>query len=79
MKNTLLLVLRIYKRIISPLLVRVFGNGCRYTPTCSEYTIEAVRKLGPAKGLLLGLRRFIRCNPFFAGGYDPLPKKLGVN
>jgi len=46
---------------------------CKYTPTCSEYAIQALRKYGAVKGSLLALWRFLRCNPFAKGGYDPVP------
>jgi putative membrane protein insertion efficiency factor len=58
-----------YKRVISPLL----PPACRFTPTCSEYMYEALQKYGPLKGLSLGIRRVLRCNPFCKGGYDPVP------
>ena len=49
--------------------------SCRYSPTCSDYTLEAVERFGTAKGLLLGLRRIISCHPFSKGGFDPVPRK----
>jgi len=61
--------LRGYKRWISPLL----PPACRYTPTCSEYTREAIERHGLVKGAWLGLRRVLRCHPFHPGGYDPVP------
>ena len=57
-----------YKRFISPVLPR----SCRFYPTCSEYCRSAVAKYGALKGLALGAWRVLRCNPFGAGGYDPL-------
>lgn len=69
MKRAVLLLLRSYKRIVSPLLPR----ACRFEPTCSVYMYEAVEKNGVAKGLYLGLKRLLRCHPFSAGGYDPVP------
>jgi len=51
----------------------MFPPSCRYTPTCSQYTLEAVEKYGPIKGLFLGFKRILRCNPFFPGGEDPVP------
>lgn len=59
-------------RYFSRILRLVFGPGCRYQPTCSNYTKEAVEKYGPIKGLFLGLKRVLRCNPFMKGGYDPV-------
>jgi len=64
---------RLYQKYLSPLL----GNNCRYTPTCSEYMIEAIRIHGPLKGLWLGFCRILRCNPFGGYGYDPVPAKKG--
>ena len=47
--------------------------SCRYTPTCSEYAIEAIKKHGPFKGLYLAVRRLLRCHPWGGSGYDPVP------
>jgi hypothetical protein len=68
MQRTILVLLRIYKQFVSPLL----PSACRFYPTCSEYTMEAVRKFGPARGLWMGVKRISRCHPFHAGGYDPV-------
>lgn len=62
-------VIQFYQSFISPLL----PDSCRYTPTCSQYGIEAVKKYGPLKGLWLTFKRILRCNPFCKGGYDPVP------
>ena len=70
MKRVLLWLLRFYKREISPLL----PNACKYTPTCSEYAMEAIEVHGVLKGSLLAVWRLLRCNPFSRGGYDPVPK-----
>lgn len=59
----------IYKRVISPVL----PPSCRYTPSCSTYMIEALKKHGPVKGLYLGIRRILRCHPWGGQGYDPVP------
>ena len=61
--------IRFYQRRISPLT----GPTCRFHPTCSQYTLEAVQKYGSLKGSWLGLRRIFRCHPFHPGGYDPVP------
>ena len=65
----LLGLIRFYQRAISP----YFPPCCRYTPTCSQYALEAVKKYGPFKGGYLAVRRILRCNPFHPGGYDPVP------
>ncbi|MDY5731318.1 MAG: membrane protein insertion efficiency factor YidD [Eubacteriales bacterium] len=70
MKNILLGLLRFYKRKISPNL----KSACRFSPTCSEYAQTAIERYGAGKGSLLALRRILRCNPLFKGGYDPVPE-----
>ena len=69
MKKLVLGLLSIYRRVISPLL----PPSCRFTPTCSQYTYEAVDRYGIVKGGWLGVKRIVRCNPFNPGGYDPVP------
>jgi len=64
-----LLFLRAYKRFISPILPPM----CRFEPTCSVYTMQAVEKYGAARGVWLGMRRLVRCHPFNPGGWDPVP------
>ena len=73
MTGALIYILKFYKKAISPYLEFVFGHACRFTPTCSEYTIEALGRLGTVKGLELGFKRFARCNPFGTPGFDPVP------
>lgn len=71
-KKLMIFLIRTYQMTISPR----FSNGsCRYTPTCSQYAIEAIEIHGIFKGTLLAIRRILRCNPFFKGGYDPVPPK----
>lgn len=70
-KRILLLTLDIYKVVLSPL----FWGSCRFTPSCSNYMREAINIHGNLKGVYLGLRRLLRCNPLFRGGYDPVPMK----
>lgn len=61
--------LKVYKRFISPCLPR----ACRFEPTCSVYMYQAIQKRGLIRGALLGMRRLLRCHPFSAGGFDPVP------
>ena len=68
-RGAALLLLRGYKRFLSPLLPPM----CRFEPTCSVYTMQAVEKHGAARGLWLGMRRLARCHPFNPGGWDPVP------
>jgi putative membrane protein insertion efficiency factor len=69
MKKILVILIRFYQYAISPYL----GRRCRYFPTCSEYTVEAVEKHGALKGGWLGAKRICRCHPWHPGGYDPVP------
>lgn len=73
MTRAALVALRWYKRAVSPLL----PPACRYTPTCSEYAMEAIERHGLLLGSLLGARRVLSCHPFARGGYDPVPEHLG--
>lgn len=61
--------IRFYRRFISPFT----PASCRFTPTCSQYALEALRKHGPLRGLWLSLRRLLRCHPWGGSGYDPVP------
>jgi conserved hypothetical protein YidD len=71
MKYVLIFFIKGYKKLISPLL----PNTCRFTPTCSEYAITALRRFGTFKGSFLSIKRIFRCNPFFEPGHDPVPEK----
>ena len=62
--------IKLYQLFISPML----PNTCRHLPTCSEYTIEAIKKYGALKGIIKGLYRIVRCNPLGSSGYDPVNK-----
>ena len=64
--------IKIYKYLISPLI----GPSCRYIPTCSDYSIEALKTHGFLKGLLLSLKRIMRCHPFGNSGFDPVKKEM---
>lgn len=72
MKKLLLAALRFYKSQISPAL----PSACRYSPTCSEYAMQAVERYGAVRGSLLAIRRVLSCNPFARGGYDPVPDRI---
>ncbi len=65
----LVVLVRFYQVVISPLK----PPSCRYSPTCSQYMLEALKKHGPFKGLYLGLRRIAKCHPWGGSGYDPVP------
>ena len=69
MKNILIAMIRFYQKFLSPLK----HTRCSYTPTCSQYGLEAIQKYGAVKGSLLACWRILRCNPFSKGGYDPVP------
>lgn len=64
-----ILLIKAYQNIVSPFLPKV----CRFNPSCSNYTIQAIEKHGVFKGIGLGIWRILRCNPFSAGGEDPVP------
>ena len=68
MKKILINLIGKYQKYISPIL----GNNCKYYPSCSEYTKQAIEKYGAVKGSFYGIKRIFRCNPFSKGGYDPL-------
>ena len=68
MRKIIIFLIKFYQKAISPFL----GRRCRFYPTCSEYTKQAVEKYGALKGLYLGLIRILKCHPFHKGGYDPL-------
>ncbi len=75
-KKALLFLIRTYQLTISP---RFSHGSCRYYPTCSQYAAEAIELHGVFKGCLLAVRRILRCNPLFKGGYDPVPPKKEKN
>jgi len=63
----------VYRASVSPLLARTHLISCRFRPTCSAYSREAIQRYGLPKGAVLAAGRILRCNPFAAGGYDPVP------
>jgi uncharacterized protein len=66
--NIVIELIKVYRRFVSPML----PPSCRFTPSCSEYTLEAIRKYGVLKGGIKGAWRLLRCHPFSSGGYDPV-------
>ena len=72
MKKILLKLIRYYQTVISPRT----GPKCKYFPTCSQYTYEAIERFGAFRGGFMGLWRILRCNPWSKGGYDPVPEKI---
>ncbi len=70
----LIKLIKCYKFLISPLL----GQSCRYLPTCSEYSIEALKTYGFFKGLFLSIKRILSCHPWGQGGFDPVKKEMKV-
>ena len=71
MHKILIVLIRVYQLTFSQIL----PHSCRFYPSCSEYSIEAIQQYGLINGILFGIKRILRCNPFFAGGYDPIPPK----
>lgn len=67
----LLGLIEVYRRVISPLTPAC----CRFVPSCSLYTADAIREFGVIKGVWLGIRRLLKCHPFHPGGFDPIPRR----
>lgn len=70
MKKICIFFIKVYQKIPGP-----WHNECRHIPTCSNYAIEAINTHGSFKGIILSIKRIIRCNPWGSSGYDPVPKK----
>ncbi|MDD5275520.1 MAG: membrane protein insertion efficiency factor YidD [Methylovulum sp.] len=73
MRFMLIAIIKFYKYFISPLL----GSNCRFYPSCSSYSLEALQRHGAVAGSYLTLKRLLKCHPFHEGGIDPVPEKLG--
>ena len=73
MKSIIIFIIKLYQYAVSPFL----GSNCRFMPTCSAYTIEAIQNFGIVKGIWLGMKRVLRCRPGCSCGIDPLPKTKG--
>ncbi|HEX5351802.1 MAG TPA: membrane protein insertion efficiency factor YidD [Trichococcus sp.] len=74
MKKIFIGLIRGYQKVISPL----FPPSCRYYPTCSNYSVQAIQKHGAIKGSIMGISRILRCHPFVKGGYDPVPEQFSI-
>ncbi len=73
MRFLLIAIIKFYKYFISPLL----GSNCRFYPSCSSYSVEALQRHGAIIGSYLTLKRLLKCHPFHQGGIDPVPEKFG--
>lgn len=71
MRKVINLIFKLYKTIFSPIF-HFMGSECKFYPTCSEYMHQAIEKYGTKKGIWLGTKRILKCNPFSKGGFDPL-------
>jgi len=75
MRVLLIGLVRLYQRLVSPLLNALFGPRCRFHPTCSTYAVQALERHGAVRGTVLAARRIVRCHPLNEGGLDPVPDK----
>ena len=73
LKTILLKAIKVYQKAVSPSL----PNTCRFYPSCSEYSIQAIEEYGAVKGSYLAVKRVLKCHPLNSGGFDPLPKEEG--
>lgn len=77
MKKVVILFVDLYKLIFSKTLLFLFGSGCRFNPTCSEYSKEAIKRFGIPQGMTLSIKRIVKCHPLAKSFYfDPVPKKV---
>ncbi len=67
----LVVLIEVYRKVLSPLT----PARCRFVPSCSLYTVDAIREFGAIKGVWLGIRRLLKCHPFHPGGFDPIPRR----
>ena len=74
MRQILIGFIKVYRLVLSPFI----GQHCRFTPTCSEYAIQAIDEHGAVRGSWLAVRRLSRCHPFHTGGWDPVPQKEDI-
>jgi putative membrane protein insertion efficiency factor len=76
-KSVLICAIHVYRRVLSPALFYLFGagSGCRFTPTCSVYALDALREHGAVAGTVLATKRICRCQPWGGCGHDPVPSK----
>lgn len=74
MRQFLIGFIKVYRLVLSPFI----GQHCRFTPTCSEYAMQAIDEHGSVRGSWLAIRRLSRCHPFHAGGWDPVPQKEDI-
>jgi putative membrane protein insertion efficiency factor len=72
-KTLMIALVKLYRYVISPVL----PSSCRFTPSCSEYSIEALKEYGAVKGSYFAVKRILKCHPFHPGGYDPVKKCKG--
>ena len=72
-----LALIRIYRAVLSPMLMGIYGPACRFTPSCSEYAHQAIEAHGVMRGGTMALQRLARCHPLGGHGYDPVPARTG--
>jgi len=70
-KKIFIFIIKVYQLLLSP----IFGKQCRFTPTCSNYSKEAIEMHGPFSGMILTIKRLLRCHPWAKSGHDPVPEK----